>query len=263
MAQYQILARKFLGTPGTGPKQTLEVKNSVATPPRVRRTAGPLPARRAAHCRTRRGPPRATVAHGGSHLRAHRAQVGGRCRAPPCAAVAHRGPAICTVAARSCSATVRTLQCRRAHATVPPCARYSAAMRTLQCRRAQATVPPCRRAHATVPPSARYDAVVRTLRCRRAHAKALAPTKITGKLALQGIQLAVGSQPLWLRNHNFGLTHRIMVKRLATSLHDPLGITDSACKNQLVVVSVQYGPFNTYIPIRSTSLVNRESLEIQ
>ncbi|KZV16420.1 hypothetical protein F511_30993 [Dorcoceras hygrometricum] len=32
-----------------------------------------------------------------------------------------------------------------------------------------------------------------------------------------------------------------MVKRLATSPHDPLGITDSACKNQLVVVSVQYG----------------------
>ncbi|KZV28074.1 hypothetical protein F511_02160 [Dorcoceras hygrometricum] len=67
-----------------------------------------------------------------------------------------------------------------------------------------------------------------------------------------GIQLAVGPQPLRLRNHNFGLAHRIMVKRLATSPHDPLGITDSACKNQLVVVSVQYGPFNTYIPIRST-----------
>ncbi|KZV58389.1 homeobox protein [Dorcoceras hygrometricum] len=45
-----------------------------------------------------------------------------------------------------------------------------------------------------------------------------------------------------------------MVKRLATSRHDPLGITDSACKNQLVVVSVQYGPFNTYIPIRSTTI---------
>ncbi|KZV50692.1 hypothetical protein F511_25561 [Dorcoceras hygrometricum] len=45
-----------------------------------------------------------------------------------------------------------------------------------------------------------------------------------------------------------------MVKRLATSLHGPLGITDSACKNQLVVVSVQYGPFNTYIPIRSTTI---------
>ncbi|KZV40403.1 chitinase-3-like protein 2-like [Dorcoceras hygrometricum] len=69
-----------------------------------------------------------------------------------------------------------------------------------------------------------------------------------------GIQLAVGPQPLRLRNHNSGLTHRIMVKRLATSPHDPLGITDSACKNQLVVVSVQYGPFNPYIPIRSTTI---------
>ncbi|KZV40477.1 hypothetical protein F511_40428 [Dorcoceras hygrometricum] len=69
-----------------------------------------------------------------------------------------------------------------------------------------------------------------------------------------GIQLAVGPQPLWLQNHNFGLAQRIMVKRLATSPHDPLGITDSACKNQLVMVSVQYGPFNTYIPIRSTTI---------
>ncbi|KZV24053.1 lysosomal Pro-X carboxypeptidase-like [Dorcoceras hygrometricum] len=38
------------------------------------------------------------------------------------------------------------------------------------------------------------------------------------------------------------------------STHDPLGITDSACKNQLVVVSVQYCPFNPYIPIRSTTI---------
>ncbi|KZV20312.1 isoflavone 3'-hydroxylase-like [Dorcoceras hygrometricum] len=45
-----------------------------------------------------------------------------------------------------------------------------------------------------------------------------------------------------------------MVKRPATSPHDPLGITDSACKNQSVVVSVQYGPFNPYIPIRSTTI---------
>ncbi|KZV27002.1 hypothetical protein F511_21867 [Dorcoceras hygrometricum] len=45
-----------------------------------------------------------------------------------------------------------------------------------------------------------------------------------------------------------------MVKRLETSPHDPLGITDSAYKNQLVVVSVQYGPFNTYIPIKSTTI---------
>ncbi|KZV29128.1 hypothetical protein F511_40032 [Dorcoceras hygrometricum] len=69
-----------------------------------------------------------------------------------------------------------------------------------------------------------------------------------------GIQLAVGPQPLRLRNHNSGLAHRIMVKRLATSPHDPLGITDSACKNQLVMVSVQYGPFNPYIPIRATTI---------
>ncbi|KZV47756.1 hypothetical protein F511_20984 [Dorcoceras hygrometricum] len=73
-------------------------------------------------------------------------------------------------------------------------------------------------------------------------------------LLMEGIQLAVGPQPLRLRNHNFGLAHRIMVKLLATSPHDPLGITDSACKNHLVVVSIQYGPFITYIPIRSTTI---------
>ncbi|KZV27017.1 hypothetical protein F511_07838 [Dorcoceras hygrometricum] len=70
----------------------------------------------------------------------------------------------------------------------------------------------------------------------------------------RGRELAVGPKPLRLRNHDFRLAQRIMVKRLATSRHDPLGITDSACKNQLVVVSVQYGPFNTYIPIRSTTI---------
>ncbi|KZV29131.1 hypothetical protein F511_37970 [Dorcoceras hygrometricum] len=75
-----------------------------------------------------------------------------------------------------------------------------------------------------------------------------------GRRRPRGIQLAVGPQPLRLRNHNFGFAHRIMVKRLATSPHDPLGITDSACKNQLVMISVQYGPFNTYIPIRSTTI---------
>ncbi|KZV34428.1 hypothetical protein F511_22262 [Dorcoceras hygrometricum] len=78
-----------------------------------------------------------------------------------------------------------------------------------------------------------------------------------------GIQLAVGPQPLWLRNHNFGLAQRIMVKRLATSRHDPLGITDSTCKNQLVVVSVHYGPFNPYIPIRSTTIGKSRVVEIQ
>ncbi|KZV26259.1 Myb family transcription factor [Dorcoceras hygrometricum] len=55
-----------------------------------------------------------------------------------------------------------------------------------------------------------------------------------------------------------------MVKRLATSPHDPLGITDSACKNQSVMVSVQYSPFNSNIPIRSTiigkSIVARDPI---
>ncbi|KZV44300.1 hypothetical protein F511_17623 [Dorcoceras hygrometricum] len=40
------------------------------------------------------------------------------------------------------------------------------------------------------------------------------------------IQLAMGPQPLRLPNHNFGLAQRIMVKRLATSPHDPLVARD-------------------------------------
>ncbi|KZV32090.1 hypothetical protein F511_25214 [Dorcoceras hygrometricum] len=43
-------------------------------------------------------------------------------------------------------------------------------------------------------------------------------------------------------------------KASATSPHDPIGITDSDCKNQSVMVSVQYGPFNSYIPIESTNI---------
>ncbi|KZV36822.1 hypothetical protein F511_03546 [Dorcoceras hygrometricum] len=92
---------------------------------------------------------------------------------------------------------------------------------------------------------------------RRRRAAAAAATAFgegRGRRPTLGIQLAVGPQPLWLRNHNSRTAQRIMVKRLATSPHDPLGITDSACKNQLVVVSVQYGPFNPYIPIRSTTI---------
>ncbi|KZV26959.1 hypothetical protein F511_39258 [Dorcoceras hygrometricum] len=56
------------------------------------------------------------------------------------------------------------------------------------------------------------------------------------------------------RKCEFNHTSAEFKERLATLLHDPLGITDSACKNQLVMVSVQYGPFNTYIPIRSTTI---------
>ncbi|KZV40620.1 1-aminocyclopropane-1-carboxylate synthase 4-like [Dorcoceras hygrometricum] len=94
----------------------------------------------------------------------------------------------------------------------------------------------------------------KTIFRRRRAAAAAACREEGGRRPMLGIQLAVGPQPLRLRNQNSGVAHRIMVKRLATSPHDPLGITDSACKNQLVVVSVQYGPFNQYIPIRSTTI---------
>ncbi|KZV26006.1 hypothetical protein F511_03879 [Dorcoceras hygrometricum] len=44
-----------------------------------------------------------------------------------------------------------------------------------------------------------------------------------------GIQLAVGPQPLWLRNHNSGPAQRIMLKRLATSPHDPIDSIGYPC----------------------------------
>ncbi|KZV48347.1 hypothetical protein F511_24453 [Dorcoceras hygrometricum] len=114
MAQYQILSRKPLGPdrPETNPRS----QNSVATPPRVRRTTAHRRLHNVRHMAARCTPPCATGAHGGGHLRAQGAQ-------------------------------------------------FVASKR-----------------------SGRYN----------------------------------------------------------------LGITDSACKNQSVMVSVQYGPFNTYIPIRST-----------
>ncbi|KZV48717.1 hypothetical protein F511_19257 [Dorcoceras hygrometricum] len=43
-------------------------------------------------------------------------------------------------------------------------------------------------------------------------------------------------------------------KSSSSAQYIELSITDSACRNQLVVVSVQYGHFNPYIPIRSTTI---------
>ncbi|KZV37717.1 cleavage stimulation factor subunit 2-like [Dorcoceras hygrometricum] len=111
---------------------------------------------------------------------------------------------------------------------------------------------PLSRTFVAQPSEASALAIARDARCCARTCARGSSTCVT--LNGSGIQLAVGPQPLRLRNHNFGLAQRIMVKRLATSPHDPLGITDSACKNQLVVVSVQYGPFNSYIPIRSTTI---------
>ncbi|KZV28640.1 hypothetical protein F511_34242 [Dorcoceras hygrometricum] len=55
-----------------------------------------------------------------------------------------------------------------------------------------------------------------------------------------------------------------MVKRLATPPHDPLGITDSACKNQSIMLSVQCGPFISNISTESTivgkSRVTRDTI---
>ncbi|KZV55655.1 hypothetical protein F511_32138 [Dorcoceras hygrometricum] len=51
-------------------------------------------------------------------------------------------------------------------------------------------------------------------------------------IGVMGLNRPIGPGPGPVQHH------------LATSPHDPLDITDSACKNQLVVVSVQYGPFN-------------------
>ncbi|KZV33266.1 hypothetical protein F511_41228 [Dorcoceras hygrometricum] len=145
------------------------------------------------------------------------------------------------------STCVRPLQSLRSAATVPAFGRYSTCVRPLQSLRSTATVPVY----------GRYSACVRPLQYHRAAATFSCgnhefSTCVT--LNGSGIQLAVDPQPLWLRNHNFGLVQWIMVKHLATSRHDPLGITDSACKNQLIVVSAQYGPFYTYIPNRSTTI---------
>ncbi|KZV52490.1 BTB/POZ domain-containing protein-like [Dorcoceras hygrometricum] len=53
---------------------------------------------------------------------------------------------------------------------------------------------------------------------------------------------------------NIGKSDLTSVDFLGSRTPKPLRITDSACKNQWVVVSVQYGPFNPYIPIRSTTI---------
>ncbi|KZV36974.1 hypothetical protein F511_21177 [Dorcoceras hygrometricum] len=122
MAQYQILARKLLGLPGTSPKQTLGVKNSVATQPRVRRMAvhrrlhsvRHTAAQRAAHCsHAACAPARNGCARGRPPARIPRA--GGR--QVPRATVRDnraRWQAIGTVAARSYSAR----RARTPHATV-------------------------------------------------------------------------------------------------------------------------------------------------
>ncbi|KZV42369.1 hypothetical protein F511_17858 [Dorcoceras hygrometricum] len=78
--------------------------------------------------------------------------------------------------------------------------------------------------------------------------------RLHSTLVYPGIRLAVGSQLFVTPKTHFRTYPSIMVKRLATSPHDPLGITDSACKNHFVIVSVQYGHFSSNIPIESTTI---------
>ncbi|KZV58440.1 hypothetical protein F511_22124 [Dorcoceras hygrometricum] len=248
-------------------------KNSVATPPRVRRRAAATvpafgrysPCVRLLQCLRSA----ATVPACGRYSAYVRPLQCLRATAtvPPCGCYStgdqkknffqRRNAASGTPACGRYSPCVRPLQSLRSAATVPAFGRYSACVRSLQCLRTAATVPACDR-YSTPDPTLGSDTTVGVQwRIRIPFPGAQlknheSSTCVT--LNGSGIQLAVGPQPLWLRNHNFGLAQRIMVKLLATSRHDPLGITDSACKNQLVVVSVQYGPFNTYIPIRSTTI---------
>ncbi|KZV46738.1 hypothetical protein F511_09965 [Dorcoceras hygrometricum] len=79
-----------------------------------------------------------------------------------------------------------------------------------------------------------------------------------------GIQLAMSSQlPVTTKTH-FRTCHWTMAKHLETSSHDPIGIIDSSFKNQSNMVSVQYGPFISYIPTESNiidkSRVSRGSI---
>ncbi|KZV41951.1 hypothetical protein F511_22545 [Dorcoceras hygrometricum] len=59
-----------------------------------------------------------------------------------------------------------------------------------------------------------------------------------------GIQLAVGPQPLWLRNHNSGLAHRIMINTIGKSrvAKDPIAMHTSWRSNSDIasVTSIGY-----------------------
>ncbi|KZV32010.1 hypothetical protein F511_32512 [Dorcoceras hygrometricum] len=78
--------------------------------------------------------------------------------------------------------------------------------------------------------------------CGRSHAHRIAAQSCTRQRPSMAQQFAQGCWPIG------------QPSRDRARVHARGGITDSACKNQLVVVSVQYGPFNPYIPIRSTTI---------
>ncbi|KZV30011.1 Tau class glutathione S-transferase [Dorcoceras hygrometricum] len=250
MAQYQILARKLLGPPGTGPKRTIEVKNSVATPPRVRRTAAPTAC---TACGTLQHAARGTAGH------------------------------------RHCSYT--QLQCRHAHATVPPCARYSAVVRTLQCRLSRGnrhfTVDGGRLCQSGPRPDTRLlrqpalEVLTRSARTDSPRqvgrnnfpatqgggggtraAAAAAYERREGAAAKLRLGDGFGSGPTGpgpTDEHSVHLHHRDFI---VTPIADRIRRIDSVSKteyyewlrnhNSGLAQRIMYGPFNPYIPIRST-----------
>ncbi|KZV36132.1 hypothetical protein F511_28628 [Dorcoceras hygrometricum] len=108
----------------------------------------------------------------------------------------------------------------------------------------------------------------------RSSPRRLAPTSFTGKLALQRLAVEFSeSRPRLesrlLRQSALEYLTNLSQNGISSSQWSEqvrrqdgrrrvarrrLGITDSACKNQSIMVSVQYGPFNSNIPIRSTTI---------
>ncbi|KZV58453.1 carboxyl-terminal-processing peptidase 1, chloroplastic [Dorcoceras hygrometricum] len=116
------------------------------------------------------------------------------------------------------------------------------------------------------------EEATRVVKCRVCHANpsrtSILPPPMLNKLSLNSVQESRNQylcDPQWFRDTachgpttcvtpkpHFRTSQSDQGKAPSNIAHDPLGITDSAFKNQLVIFSVQYGPFNTYIPIRST-----------
>ncbi|KZV42677.1 chromatin structure-remodeling complex protein SYD-like [Dorcoceras hygrometricum] len=67
-------------------------------------------------------------------------------------------------------------------------------------------------------------------------------------------RLVLVSQLLMTQKTHFWIYLSDHGKRLEISPHDTLGITDSACKNQLIMVTIQYAPFSSNILTKSTTI---------
>ncbi|KZV51873.1 carboxyl-terminal-processing peptidase 1, chloroplastic [Dorcoceras hygrometricum] len=185
-------------------------------------------------------------------------------RAPPCATLAHGGRPAATQRAGQRAVVCALLREQRAmappHAAAPAACNFyiffvsiMKSLKSMQFRHKNVLKDPSLGSDTTVGAVADPDPVFRAQRKLQKFASGIVQyiTKQQINIHRMFDMSPCWRLGAWLRLDSQGIRH---FKRLATSPHDPLGITDSACKNQLVVVSVQYGPFNTYIPIRSTTI---------